>query len=76
MTIRAAFSPYRCAKCKEQNQPVMGMSQQEGVMPLEEAVHPRVLRETEAPLEQEPIVWVPVSMNVLLWVLCVAVLGI
>ena len=45
-------------------------------MPLEEAVHPRVLRETEAPLEQELMVWVPVSMNVLLWVLCIAVLGI
>lgn len=41
-------------------------------MPLEEAVHPRVLRETEAPLEPELMVWVPVSMNVLLWALCTA----
>lgn len=45
-------------------------------MPLEEAVHPRVLRETEAPLELELMVWVPVSMNVLLWALCTAVSGV
>lgn len=32
-------------------------------MPLEEAGHPRVLRGTEAPLEQELLEWVPVSMN-------------